>query len=155
MLVPLSGRGLRALPAIALPLIWIFQTVLENASFFPLVGALVPWQPNWLDLEVCLRSWRLFLLPAAIKTMHWDAFQKWLLFPSEQIWVGRTLHSAPSDMVSNWSLHLHLSPCYWRAILRPVIMMSENQQWPSPWVLSLAPNPKVQNRRARCAEKSS
>lgn len=123
----LGWRGLMALSAITLPFIWIFPTVFENASFSPLVGASVPWQPNWFDLEVCLRSWRLFLLPAALKTMHGDTFQKWLLFPSEQIWVGRTLHSAPSDMVSNWSLHLHLSPCYWWAILRPVIMMSENQ----------------------------
>lgn len=72
----LNCWGLLTLSAITLPFIWIFQTSVSKCIFFSLVGALVPWQRNWFDLEVCLKSWRLVLLPAAIKTMQWDTFQK-------------------------------------------------------------------------------
>lgn len=125
----------------------------QNASFFSLVGALVPWQRNWFDLEVCLKSWRLVLLPAAIKTMQWDTFQKELLFPSEQIWVGRARHTAPSDMVSTW-----FSPS---PLLTPLLMSYfeacnhdvRKSTVVIPLVLSLARNTEAQTSHARCAEK--
>lgn len=106
----------------------ISNKCLKMHLFSP-VGSLVPWQPNWFDLEVCLRSWRLFLLPAAIKTRHWDTFLKGCCSHLSIFeWVEPfTLHPV------TWFLpglhHLHLSPCYWWVILNPVIMMSENHQW--------------------------